>query len=279
MYARKYNAQRAIDTVVRLVSEEQRTRAATTGGAKFRAFRGADNQFYFHVKAGNGEIVLQSEGYVSPAGLTTGIAAVRANGKLKTRYRVLVAANGQYYFQLRASNGAVVARGEAYANKANAERAVESLVALFKSELVADPEALPATPARTVTAYAQLTQGLTALGSIAAGGDTLQYFGYGEAPSMPSGMACVTRSAAQVATAFGSDLDTVMQDGDTGAASLTAAQRTAMQTEFTQYLGSDSYNLCTTDLEGSATAGQTVFIQSRTAQGPSLAWELGWAAE
>ena len=40
-------------------------------------------------------------------------------------------ANGQYYFVLKAANGAVIARGETYASKYNAERGIATCVELL----------------------------------------------------------------------------------------------------------------------------------------------------
>lgn len=45
--------------------------------AKFVIFRGKNGQFYWHLKAPNGEIICQSEGYASKQGAQTGIAACK----------------------------------------------------------------------------------------------------------------------------------------------------------------------------------------------------------
>lgn len=44
---------------------------------KFEIFKGSDNQWYFHLRAANGEIVLQSEGYVRKAGAQNGIKVIK----------------------------------------------------------------------------------------------------------------------------------------------------------------------------------------------------------
>jgi len=44
---------------------------------KFAIFKGHDEQFYWHLKAPNGEIICQSEGYVAKQGAQKGIAAVK----------------------------------------------------------------------------------------------------------------------------------------------------------------------------------------------------------
>lgn len=44
---------------------------------KFEYWRGADNQWYWHLKSANGEIVQQGEGYKRKAGALSGIAAAK----------------------------------------------------------------------------------------------------------------------------------------------------------------------------------------------------------
>jgi uncharacterized protein YegP (UPF0339 family) len=45
--------------------------------SKFEIFKGTNGQFYFRLKAENGEIIASSEGYVSKLGAQNGVAAVR----------------------------------------------------------------------------------------------------------------------------------------------------------------------------------------------------------
>jgi len=53
---------------------------------KFQIFLGTDNQYYFRLRARNGEIILSSEGYVTKAGCLNGIASVRENALIDERY-------------------------------------------------------------------------------------------------------------------------------------------------------------------------------------------------
>lgn len=46
---------------------------------KFEIIRGRDMQFYFHLKAGNGEIIAQSEGYTTKQSALHGINSVKTN--------------------------------------------------------------------------------------------------------------------------------------------------------------------------------------------------------
>ena len=43
---------------------------------QFQTFKGTDDRHYFHLKAPNGETILQSQGYASLAGAMTGVESV-----------------------------------------------------------------------------------------------------------------------------------------------------------------------------------------------------------
>lgn len=135
MYSTKSSAERAIATVKNIITVTNASQPAPTNDARFQFFRGADSKYYFHVRAANGEIVLQSQGYTSSTGSKSGASSVANNGGTVARYSVLQAADGKFYFVLKATNGQVIARGETYETKYNAERAVESCAALLTTNL------------------------------------------------------------------------------------------------------------------------------------------------
>ena len=51
---------------------------------KFEVFRGKvpDNDWYFHLRAANGEIIAASEGYKTKAGAIRGAGAMRRNAEM-----------------------------------------------------------------------------------------------------------------------------------------------------------------------------------------------------
>lgn len=130
MYASKSNAERAIETVQKIVAKTTSILTAPSG-AQFQVFRGLDKAYYFHLRANNGEIVLQSEAYTNRTGAVNGATSVKSNGVNAARYQLLEASNGQWYFVLKAANGAVIGRGELYASKYNAQRGIETVVGLL----------------------------------------------------------------------------------------------------------------------------------------------------
>lgn len=130
MYLTSSNVTRAIGSVVAVVKSTV-TQTPAILGARFETFKGLDGKYYFHARAANGEIVLQSQAYTTSTSAKNGVASVQTNGAILARYTVLAAADGNYYFNLKAANGAIIARGEAYASKSNAERGVDTCIALL----------------------------------------------------------------------------------------------------------------------------------------------------
>lgn len=135
MYVSQSNATRAMTSVATVVRQTVEQGLALTGNAKFEVFKGLDSKHYFHVRALNGEIVLQSQSYASKTSALNGAISVNTNGADATKYTVLAAADGQYYFTLKAANGAIIARSETYVSKSNAQRAVAGVVELLKTQL------------------------------------------------------------------------------------------------------------------------------------------------
>lgn len=111
--------------------------------ARFETFTGLDGQFYFDLVAGNGENVLRSEGYKSEAARDGGVKSVIQNGVDAKSFAVLPAKNGEYYFNLKAGNGEIIATSETYTTKSSATRATRTVQALIKV-LGAAPETRPA---------------------------------------------------------------------------------------------------------------------------------------
>lgn len=95
--------------------------------AKFELFNGQAGQFYFRLKAGNGEIIGASEGYVSRQGAESGIQSVRTNAPYDVRYSIFTGSDNRYYFHLKASNGEIILRSQGYASHSGAVTGKESV--------------------------------------------------------------------------------------------------------------------------------------------------------
>lgn len=131
LYVSKYNAERGAATVQNVLKAVVATSPAAAGDTRFETFKGLDDRFYFHLKAKNGQIVLQSQGYASRSGATNGINSVRNNGANVNRFEVREARDGHYYFVLKAANGQIVGVSEMYVSKWNAERGVQAVIRLL----------------------------------------------------------------------------------------------------------------------------------------------------
>ena len=130
MYPTAANNTRAINAIV-AVLKLSFTQGPVVIGARFETFKGLDSKYYFHARAGNGEIVLQSQAYTSSTSAKNGVASVQTNGSSAEHYELREAGDGQTYFVLKAANGAVIARGETYASRSNAERGIATCVELL----------------------------------------------------------------------------------------------------------------------------------------------------
>ncbi|MDJ0592918.1 MAG: YegP family protein [Pleurocapsa sp. MO_226.B13] len=94
---------------------------------KFEIKKSKDNQFYFNLKAGNGEIILTSEMYKAKASAEKGIASVKTNAPDDGRYDRKTATNGQFYFNLKAANGEVIGTSEMYTTSSARDNGIESV--------------------------------------------------------------------------------------------------------------------------------------------------------
>ncbi len=88
---------------------------------------GKSGEFYFHLKAGNGEIILRSEGYTKKASAMNGIESVKKNSPLEDRFERKTAKNGELFFNLRAKNRQVIGTSETYKAEAGRENGIASV--------------------------------------------------------------------------------------------------------------------------------------------------------
>lgn len=94
---------------------------------KFVKKTAKNGQFYFNLKAGNGEIILSSEMYTTKAARDNGIDSVKKNAPLDERFEKKQASNGKYHFNLKASNGQVIGISEMYASVSGRDNGIESV--------------------------------------------------------------------------------------------------------------------------------------------------------
>ncbi|MFT4202958.1 MAG: YegP family protein [Chitinophagaceae bacterium] len=94
---------------------------------KFVLKKGKDGQFYFNLKAGNGQIILSSEGYPVESAAVNGIESVRKNASDEGHFERFVSSNGKPYFNLKAGNGQIIGKSELYESTAAMEKGIASV--------------------------------------------------------------------------------------------------------------------------------------------------------
>ena len=94
---------------------------------KFVVSKGKDGQDYFVLKAGNGEVILQSEGYKSSASCANGIESVRKNSQDEGRFECRTAKDGRAYFVLKAANGQEIGRSQMYKTDSGCSNGMKSV--------------------------------------------------------------------------------------------------------------------------------------------------------
>jgi|TARA_R110000737_G_scaffold33607_1_gene51920 uncharacterized protein YegP (UPF0339 family) len=94
---------------------------------KFSIKTGKNGDLYFNLKAGNGQIILASQGYSSKSACENGIESVRTNSADDARFERNEAKNGQHYFNLKATNGQVIGKSEMYTTKDAMENGIASV--------------------------------------------------------------------------------------------------------------------------------------------------------
>jgi len=93
----------------------------------FELFKSSANaQYYFRLKAGNGKIILSSEGYTSKQSCRNGIDSVKENAPNDNRYE-RKDATGNYRFNLKAGNGEIIGRSESYTTSAARENGIDAV--------------------------------------------------------------------------------------------------------------------------------------------------------
>jgi hypothetical protein len=97
------------------------------GQSKFEIKKSTNNQFYFNLKAGNGEIILTSEMYITKQGCKNGIESVKENAPDDEKYDRKTASSDQYYFNLKAGNGETIGKSEMYESKQGRDNGIESV--------------------------------------------------------------------------------------------------------------------------------------------------------
>jgi uncharacterized protein len=95
--------------------------------SKFEIKKAKDGEFYFHLKAPNGQVILASEMYERKASAVDGIQSVKKNATDDNRYERKEAKNGQFMFNLKAANHEVIGTSETYISSEARDNGIASV--------------------------------------------------------------------------------------------------------------------------------------------------------
>nr|WP_295375016.1 YegP family protein [Pseudoxanthomonas sp.] len=94
---------------------------------KFVIGKRSNGDFQFNLKAGNGQVILGSQGYADKAGCRNGIDSVKKNGADDARYERKLSTNNKFFFNLLAGNGQVIGTSEMYESESGRESGITSV--------------------------------------------------------------------------------------------------------------------------------------------------------
>ena len=95
---------------------------------KFVITKRTNGEFQFNLKAGNGQVILTSEGYTTLAACKNGIESVKKNAVEDARFERKEAKNGAPFFNLKAGNGQIIGKSEMYSSQAACENCIASVM-------------------------------------------------------------------------------------------------------------------------------------------------------
>jgi len=96
---------------------------------KYQLLKHQPSQYYWNLRADNGERILQSEMYNSKGAAIGGISSCRENSPLDERYIRFKSVDEQHTFSLKAKNGERIGRGETYRTEQGREVGIASVKA------------------------------------------------------------------------------------------------------------------------------------------------------
>ena len=94
---------------------------------KFEVYKDKAGEFRFRLKAGNGEIVLSSEGYKAKASAMNGIESVQKNCSNPDCFEMKETPSGKFRFNLKSTNGQVIGTSQSYESAAGCDNGMQAV--------------------------------------------------------------------------------------------------------------------------------------------------------
>lgn len=86
-----------------------------------------NGEFYFRLKARNGEVILTSQGYKAKASCLNGIESVKKNSANEERFEIKEAKDGRLFFNLKATNGQIIGSSQMYKSESGMKNGIASV--------------------------------------------------------------------------------------------------------------------------------------------------------
>ena len=94
---------------------------------KFEVYVDKAGEHRFRLKAGNGEVILTSEGYKKKDGCANGIESVRKNANNPDRFDKTTTKSGKFRFNLKAANHQVIGTSQNYDSESGCDKGIASV--------------------------------------------------------------------------------------------------------------------------------------------------------
>ena len=94
---------------------------------KFETYKDKAGEHRFRLKAGNGEIILTSQGYSAKAGCANGIESVRKHAADSANFEKKEAGSDKFMFNLKASNQQVIGTSQTYKSASGRDNGIRSV--------------------------------------------------------------------------------------------------------------------------------------------------------
>ncbi len=108
---------------------------------KFEIKLAKNGQYYFNLKAGNGQVILSSEMYTTLKACENGVASVKKNAGEESRYELSQSESGKYHFNLKAANHQVIGSSQMYESEESAKAGIASVISNApEAEVVSEVE-------------------------------------------------------------------------------------------------------------------------------------------
>ncbi|PID75999.1 MAG: hypothetical protein CSB23_00790 [Deltaproteobacteria bacterium] len=95
---------------------------------KFEMYKDKGGKFRFRLKAGNGQIILSSQGYKNKAGCMNGVKSTQKNAAIAERFEKTETKAGKFAFSLRAANKQIVGSSQQYKTTVSRDKGIASVM-------------------------------------------------------------------------------------------------------------------------------------------------------